>query len=86
MSRTATTLVCILGLGAITQAQTITQVNAVPPLGPLLGDRYYAEDVPWNLLDTVGSDLLWDLSSLNLIPDGVVDLGYRFLRAHWGKG
>lgn len=74
MIRTTTTLVCILGLGAITQAQTITQANAVPPLGPLLGDRYYAEDVPWNLLDTVGSDLLWDLSGLSFTPDGVVDL------------
>lgn len=74
MSRTTTTLACLLGLGAITQAQTITQSNAVPPLGPLLGDRYYAEDVPWNLLDTVGSDLLWDLSSLDFTPNGVVDL------------
>ena len=74
MIRTTTTLACILGLAAITQAQTITQANAVPPLGPLLGDRYYAEDVPWNLLDTVGSDLLWDLSGLSFTPNGVVDL------------
>lgn len=74
MSRKTTTLACILGLAAITQAQTITQANAVPPFGPLLGDRYYAEDVPWNLLDTVGSDLLWDLSGLSFTPDGVVDL------------
>ncbi|MBL7982380.1 MAG: T9SS type A sorting domain-containing protein [Flavobacteriales bacterium] len=74
MIRTTTTLACILGLAAITQAQTITQANAVPPFGPLLGDRYYAEDVPWNLLDTVGSDLLWDLSGLSFTPDGMVDL------------
>lgn len=74
MSRTTTTLACLLGLGAITHAQTITQANAVPPFGPLTGDRYYAEDVPWNLLDTVGSGLLWDLSGLNFTPDGPVDL------------
>lgn len=74
MIRTTTTLACILGLAAITQAQSITQANAVPPFGPLLGDRYYAEDVPWNLLDTVGSDLLWDLSGLSFTPNGMVDL------------
>lgn len=73
MIRTTTTLACLLGLGAITQAQTITQANAVPPFGPLLGDRYYAEDVPWNLLDTIGSDLLWDLSSLTFTPAGPVE-------------
>ncbi|HRD53052.1 MAG TPA: T9SS type A sorting domain-containing protein [Flavobacteriales bacterium] len=73
MIRTTTTLACLLGLGAMTHAQTITQANAVPPFGPLSGERYYAEDVPWNLLDTVGSDLLWDLSGLNFTPDGPVE-------------
>lgn len=72
MRRTITTLVCLLGLGAMTHAQTITQANAVPPFGPLPGARYYAEDVPWNLLDTVGSDVLWDLSGLSFTPDGPV--------------
>lgn len=70
--RTTTTLACLLGFGAMTHAQTITQANAVPPFGPLPGARYFAEDVPWNLLDTVGSGVLWDLSGLGFTPDGPV--------------
>ncbi|MFN3876386.1 MAG: T9SS type A sorting domain-containing protein [Flavobacteriales bacterium] len=73
MNRTTTTLACLLGLGAMTHAQIITQANAVPPFGPLSSERFFVEDVPWNLLDTLGSDLLWDLSGLNFVSDGPVE-------------
>lgn len=66
---TLTLLVC--GNGS---AQTITQANAVPPFGSLPSNRYIAEDVPWNLLDTVGSGLTWNLESLPFQPGGTVDL------------
>lgn len=66
---TLTLLLC--GTGS---AQTITQSNAVPPFGSLLSTRYIAEDVPWNLLDTVGNGLTWNLASLPFQPGGTVEL------------
>ena len=66
---TVTFLLC-----GTSNAQTITQANAVPPFGSLLSNRYIAEDVPWTLLDTIGSGLTWNLSGLDFQSEGLVDI------------
>lgn len=74
MMRILTLSTLTLLLCGTSSAQTITQANAVPPFGSLLSNRYVAEDVPWSLLDTVGSGLVWDLTSLPFQPSGIAEL------------
>jgi hypothetical protein len=74
MMRTLTLSTLTLLLCGTSSAQTITQANAVPPFGNLGANRYIAEDVPWSLLDTVGSGLTWNLTGLSLQPSGSVEL------------
>lgn len=66
---TVTFLLC-----GTSSAQTITQANAVPPFGSLQSNSYFAEDVPWSLLDTIGSGLTWNLSGLDFQSDGLLDV------------
>jgi hypothetical protein len=74
MRRILTLTTATLALCAIGSAQTITQANAVPPFGSQVSNRYFAEDVPWSLLDTVGSGLNWDISGLNFEANGLMEM------------
>lgn len=74
MMRTLFLSTAIFLLCGTSSAQTITQANAVPPFGSLLANRYIAEDVPWSLLDTIGSGLNWNLSGLDFQSDELLDV------------
>lgn len=74
MTRILTLSTLTLLLCGTSNAQTITQGNAVPPFGSLLSNRYIAEDVPWSLLDTIGSGLTWNLTGLDFQSEGLLDL------------
>jgi hypothetical protein len=64
----ALTLPALL-LSASLAAQTFTAADAVPPNGTYEFSRYYADASEWSGVDTVGTGLNWNLSTLDWETD-----------------